>query len=48
MTSRQRHRLQLNQDDDFWLRNLSAILQTQEESSRVTTYSPYSWAASAS
>jgi len=31
---RQRHRLQLNQDDDFWLRNLSEILQTQEESSR--------------
>ena len=38
VTSRQRHRLQLNQDDDFWLRNLSAILQTQEESSRVMTY----------
>ena len=38
MTSRQHHRLQLNQDDDFWLRNLSAILQTQEESSRVMTY----------
>ena len=35
---RQRHRLQLNQDDDFWLRNLSEILQTQEESSRVMTY----------
>jgi len=35
---RQRHRLQLNQDDDFWLRNLSEILQTQEESARVMTY----------
>ncbi len=35
---RQRHRLQPNQDDDFWLRNLSEILQTQEESSRVMTY----------
>ncbi len=35
---RQRHRLLLNQDDDFWLRNLSEILQTQEESSRVMTY----------
>ena len=27
-----------NQDDDFWLRNLSEILRTQEESSRVMTY----------
>jgi putative ABC transport system permease protein len=35
---RQRHRLQLLQDDDFWLRNLSEVLQTQEESSRVMTY----------
>ena len=35
---RQRHHLPLNQDDDFWLRNLSEILQTQEESSRVMTY----------
>jgi len=35
---RQRHRLQPFQDDDFWLRNLSEILQTQEESSRVMTY----------
>ena len=35
---RQRHRLQPNQDDDFWLRNLSEILQTQEESSKVMTY----------
>ncbi len=35
---RQRHRLQAFQDDDFWLRNLSEILQTQEESSRVMTY----------
>ena len=35
---RQRHRLQSFQDDDFWLRNLSEVLQTQEESSRVMTY----------
>jgi putative ABC transport system permease protein len=35
---RQRHRLQPYQDDDFTLRNLSEILQTQEESSRVMTY----------
>ncbi len=35
---RQRHRLQPFQDDDFWLRNLSEILQTQEDSSRVMTY----------
>jgi putative ABC transport system permease protein len=35
---RQRHRLQGFQDDDFWIRNLSEILQTQEESSRVMTY----------
>jgi len=35
---RQRHRLQPYQDDDFWLRNLSEVLQTQEESSRVMTY----------
>jgi len=27
-----------NQDDDFWLRNPSEILRTQEESSRVMTY----------
>ena len=32
---RQRHRLQNGQDDDFNVRNLSEILQTQEESSRV-------------
>src|SRR3989441_3561193 len=32
---RQRHRLQPYQDDDFWLRNLSEVLQTQEESSKV-------------
>ena len=32
---RQRHRLQPYQDDDFWLRNLSEVLQSQEESSRV-------------
>jgi putative ABC transport system permease protein len=35
---RQRHRLQPYQDDDFWIRNLSEILQTQEESSKVMTY----------
>jgi len=35
---RQRHRLQPYQDDDFSLRNLAEILQTQEESSRVMTY----------
>jgi putative ABC transport system permease protein len=35
---RQRHRLQSFQDDDFWLRNLSEVLQTQEESSKVMTY----------
>src|SRR2546426_8388629 len=35
---RQRHRLQPYQEDDFTLRNLSEILQTQEESSKVMTY----------
>jgi putative ABC transport system permease protein len=35
---RQRHRLQPHQEDDFWLRNLSEVLQAQEESSRVMTY----------
>ncbi|HEV8639991.1 MAG TPA: ABC transporter permease [Methylomirabilota bacterium] len=35
---RQRHRLQPYQDDDFWLRNLADVLQTQEESSKVMTY----------
>ncbi|MBI3635299.1 MAG: ABC transporter permease [Candidatus Rokubacteria bacterium] len=35
---RQRHRLQPYQDDDFWLRNLAEVLQTQEESSKVLTY----------
>jgi putative ABC transport system permease protein len=35
---RQRHKLQTYQDDDFWLRNLSEVLQTQEESSKVMTY----------
>jgi putative ABC transport system permease protein len=35
---RQRHRLQPLQDDDFWLRNLADVLQTQEESSKVMTY----------
>jgi len=32
---RQRHRLQNGQDDDFFVRNLSEILQAQEASSRV-------------
>ena len=32
---RQRHRLQPGQDDDFTLRNMTEILQTREESSRV-------------
>jgi putative ABC transport system permease protein len=35
---RQRHRVQPMQDDDFILRNLAEILQTQEESSKVMTY----------
>src|SRR5204863_1327106 len=35
---RQRHRLQTYQGDDFWLRNLSEVLQAQEESSKVMTY----------
>jgi putative ABC transport system permease protein len=35
---RQRHRLQAFQEDDFTLRNLSEILQAQEESSKVMTY----------
>ena len=35
---RQRHRLQPYQEDDFTLRNLSELLQTQEESSQVMTY----------
>jgi putative ABC transport system permease protein len=34
---RQRHRLQGYQEDDFWLRNLSEMLQAEEESSRVLT-----------
>jgi putative ABC transport system permease protein len=32
---RQRHRLQPDQEDDFTLRNMTEILQTREESSRV-------------
>jgi putative ABC transport system permease protein len=35
---RQRHRLQPYQEDDFTVRNLAEILQTQEESSKVMTY----------
>jgi putative ABC transport system permease protein len=34
---RQRHRLQAYQDDDFWLRNLSEVLQSQEAASQVLT-----------
>jgi len=34
---RQRHRLQPYQDDDFWIRNLAEVLQSQEESSQVLT-----------
>jgi putative ABC transport system permease protein len=34
---RQRHRLQPHQDDDFWIRNLVEILQSQEASSKVLT-----------
>jgi putative ABC transport system permease protein len=34
---RQRHKLQGYQEDDFWLRNLSEMLQAEEESSRVLT-----------
>ena len=34
---RQRHRLQATQDDDFSIRNLTEMLQAQEESSRVMT-----------
>ncbi|CAG0989365.1 Macrolide export ATP-binding/permease protein MacB [Burkholderiales bacterium] len=32
---RQRHRLQANQEDDFFVRNLSEVLSAQEASSRV-------------
>jgi len=32
---RQRHRLTANQDDDFWMRNLSDVAATQDESSRT-------------
>ena len=35
---RQRHRLQPYQEDDFNVRNLAEVLQTQEESSKVMTY----------
>ena len=35
---RQRHRLQPFQDDDFWLRNLSEVLQAQEEQQQVMSY----------
>jgi putative ABC transport system permease protein len=34
---RQRHKLQPHQDDDFWLRNLSEVLESQEAASRVLT-----------
>jgi len=32
---RQRHRLQGSQEDDFWLRNLSEVLETQQAAQRV-------------
>jgi putative ABC transport system permease protein len=35
---RDRHRLQPYQEDDFWIRNLSEVLQTQEATSAVLTY----------
>jgi putative ABC transport system permease protein len=35
---RQRHRLQAGAEDDFTLRNLTEILQTQEAASRAMTY----------
>ena len=35
---RQRHRLQAFQDDDFWIRNLTEVLQSQEASSKVLTW----------
>ena len=34
---RQRHRLLPHQDDDFWIRNLAEVLESQEASSRVLT-----------
>jgi putative ABC transport system permease protein len=34
---RQRHKLQSYQEDDFWMRNLSEVLQAEEASSRVLT-----------
>jgi putative ABC transport system permease protein len=34
---RQRHRLQPGQDDDFFLRNLSEVLETRQAASRVMT-----------
>jgi putative ABC transport system permease protein len=34
---RQRHKLQGFQEDDFWIRNLSEMLQAEEASSRVLT-----------
>jgi putative ABC transport system permease protein len=34
---RQRHHLQPGQDDDFWIRNLSEVLVTQQASSRALT-----------
>ena len=35
---RDRHRLQPYQEDDFWIRNLSEVLQAQEDTSAVLTY----------
>src|SRR5262249_57600394 len=35
---RQGHDVKADREDDFWVRNLADVLQTQEESSRVLTY----------
>ena len=35
---RQRHSLQANQDDDFWMRNLSEIAATRDASSRTLAF----------
>lgn len=34
---RQRHRLQAGQEDDFWIRNLSEVMETQQAAQRVMT-----------
>jgi putative ABC transport system permease protein len=35
---RQRHRLQANQDDDFWMRNLTEVAATRDASSRTLAF----------